>query len=143
MNQISSCATTHTRWYLPKALESLGVNWGKTLPIPNFDARQWPEVKKLMDQGVHLQQHHFRMDGSEMAAVFQGNSPANDGSTLEVTEDPPEGFPIQDLPERVEEFSPGLTPEAAAVMGGSRRTQREPAGRRDMPRSKKFRAARE
>ena len=36
-----------------KALETLGVNWGKTLPIPNFDATKYPEVKKLMDQGVH------------------------------------------------------------------------------------------
>ena len=94
-----------------KALESLGVNWGKTLPIPNFDARQWPEVKKLMDQGVHLQQHHFRLDGSEMAAILNGSSPANDGSTVEVTDEPMEGFPIRDLPERPEEFSPGLTPE--------------------------------
>jgi len=25
---------------------------------------------------------------------------------LETTEDPPEGFPIQDLPERPEEFAP-------------------------------------
>src|SRR5688572_822309 len=37
-----------------KALETLGVNWGKVLPIPNFDARKYPEVKKLMDQGLHL-----------------------------------------------------------------------------------------
>ena len=27
-----------------KALETLGVNWGKTLPIPNFDATKYPEV---------------------------------------------------------------------------------------------------
>src|SRR5437763_11973230 len=32
-----------------KALETLGVNWGKVLPIPNFDASTLPEVKKLMD----------------------------------------------------------------------------------------------
>jgi hypothetical protein len=82
-----------------------------------------------------------------MAAVFQGNSPANDGSTLEATDEAPEGFPIEDLPERVEEFSPGLSPElmelveAAAGMGGRSRTQREPAmSRRDMPRSKKMRS---
>ena len=130
-----------------KALESLGVNWGKVLPIPNFDAREWPEVKRLMDQGVHLKQHHFRLDGSQMAAVFQGNSPSNDGSTLEATEDPPEGFPIEDLPERPEEFAPGLTPElmelveaAASMSGASRSGGREARMmRRDVPRSKKIR----
>lgn len=94
-----------------KALESLGVNWGKVLPIPNFDATQWPEVAQLMEKGIHLKQHHFRLDGSEMAAVINGPSPANDGSTLEVTDDRPQGFPIEDLDERPEEFSPGLTPE--------------------------------
>lgn len=94
-----------------KALESLGVNWGKVLPIPNFDATQWPEVERLMDKGVHLKQHHFRLDGSEMAAVFNGNSPANDGNSVETTDTRPRGFPIEDLPERPEEFSPGLTPE--------------------------------
>lgn len=35
-----------------KALESLGVNWGKVLPIPNFDASKFPEVKQLMDKGI-------------------------------------------------------------------------------------------
>ena len=128
-----------------KALESLGVNWGKTLPIPNFDARQWPEVKKLMDQGVHLKQHHFRLDSSEMSAVFQGEAPTNDGATIETTEDAPEGFPIEDLPERPEEFSPGLTPElmelveaAAGMSGRGGRKQSNVAARRDIPRSKKL-----
>jgi Mn-containing catalase len=43
-----------------KALETLGVNWGKTLPIPKFDATKYPEVKELMDRGVHRKQHHWR-----------------------------------------------------------------------------------
>jgi Mn-containing catalase len=81
------------------------------LPIPNFDATKWPEVKKLMDAGVHLKQHHFRLDGSEMGKLFQGASPANDGLEVETTEKPPKGAPIEDLPERPEEFAPGLTPE--------------------------------
>lgn len=43
-----------------KALESLGVNWGATLPIPKTNAEQFPEVKKLIDKGtaehpVHVQ----------------------------------------------------------------------------------------
>jgi Mn-containing catalase len=94
-----------------KALETLGVNWGKVLPIPNFDARKYPEVKKLMDQGLHLKQHHFRLDGSEMGKIFNGSSPANDGTEIETTDDPPKGVPAQDLPERPEEFAAGLTPE--------------------------------
>jgi Mn-containing catalase len=132
-----------------KALESLGVNWGKTLPIPNFDARQWPEVKRLMDQGVHLQQHHFRLDSSEMAAILDGPSPANDGATLEVPEEPVEGFPIPNLPERAEEFAPGLTPElkelveAAGRMaqGGTRgaATRRTTVSRSTAVRSKRLR----
>jgi Mn-containing catalase len=49
---------------LAKALESLGVNWGKVLPIPNFDVTQWPEVARLMEYGIHLKQHHFRLERS-------------------------------------------------------------------------------
>jgi len=108
-----------------KALESLGVNWGKVLPIPNFDATQWPEVKRLMEQGIHLKQHHFRLDGSEMAAILNGPSPANDGSTLEATEERPEGFAIDDLPERGEEFSPGLTPELMELVDSASKMSQE------------------
>ena len=95
-----------------KALETLGVNWGKVLPIPNFDASEYPEVEKLMEEGVHLKQHHFRLDGSQMSAIFQGIAPSGqEDDLLETTEEAPEGFPIQDLPERPEEFAPGLTPD--------------------------------
>jgi len=95
-----------------RALEALGVNWGKTLPIPKFDATKYPEVKKLMDEGAHRTQHHWRLDGSEMSAIFQGPSPLSDfQATLETTDQPPEGFSVPIAPERPEEFSPGLTPE--------------------------------
>jgi ferritin-like metal-binding protein YciE len=97
-----------------RALETLGVNWGKTLPIPKFDATKYPEVKALMDKGVHRAQHHWRLDGSEMAAIFQGRSPLTDEggeADLETTQSPPEGAPIPVAPERSEEFSPGLPPE--------------------------------
>ncbi|MDB6153366.1 MAG: Mn-containing catalase [Chthoniobacteraceae bacterium] len=104
-----------------KALESLGVNWGKVLPIPNFDATQYPEVKKLMDLGVHLKQHHFRLDGSEMGKIFNGKSPANDGAEVETTETAPEGAPAMDLPERPEEFAPGLTPELLEMVAAVKR----------------------
>ncbi len=94
-----------------RALESLGVNWGKVLPVPNFDATKYPEVKKLMDQGIHLEQHHWRLDGSEMAKIFNGPSPSNKEEQLRATQKPPEGAPITPAPERPEEFSPGLPPE--------------------------------
>jgi Mn-containing catalase len=93
-----------------KALETLGVNWGKVLPIPNFDATKYPEVKKLMEQGAHNHQHHWRLDGSEMAKIFRGSAPAG-GGELVTTSQPPEGAPFIPGPERPEEFSPGLTPE--------------------------------
>ena len=93
-----------------KALETLGVNWGATLPIPKTHAEQYPEVKKLLDLGLHTQQPHFGLDGaSELAKIFQGPSPMNDGTTLSVP-DAPEGFPVPVARERFEEFSPGLDP---------------------------------
>jgi Mn-containing catalase len=93
-----------------KALEALGVNWGKVLPIPNFDATRFPEVKTLMDKGLHNQQHHWRLDGSEMQKIFHGPSPSLSGE-LQTMPVAPEGFAFTPGPERPEEFSPGLTPE--------------------------------
>jgi Mn-containing catalase len=101
-----------------KALETLGVDWGRTLPVPKFDATKYPEVKALMDEGVHRVQHHWRLDGSEMNVIFQGLSPLTDeeGVMLETTDTPPPGAPIPVGPERPEEFSPGLTPDLMEVM---------------------------
>src|SRR5436305_12678716 len=93
-----------------KALESLGVNWGKVLPIPNFDATKFPEVKKLMEQGAHNHQHHWRLDGSELTRIFSGSAPSG-GGELVTTPQPPEGSPFVPGSERPEEFAPGLTPE--------------------------------
>jgi Mn-containing catalase len=38
-----------------KALEELGVDWGKILPIPKFDSSEYPEVKELIDAGINRQ----------------------------------------------------------------------------------------
>lgn len=113
-----------------KALETLGVSWGKTLPVPKFDATKYPEVKALMDAGVHRVQHHWQLDGSQMAAIFQGTSPLTDEGemTLETTDYPPSGAPIPDAPERPEEFSPGLVPELAEL--AEQAAKMAPAGRR-------------
>jgi Mn-containing catalase len=94
-----------------KALETLGIDWGKALPIPKFDASQYPEVKKLIDAGINREQYTFRLDGSEMGKIFQGSAPANDGTELVTLKEPRESFPIPTAPERPEEFAPGLDPE--------------------------------
>ena len=94
-----------------KALETLGVNWQKLLPIPKFDSSQYPEVKKLIDAGINREQYHFRMDSSQMSKIFNGSAPANDGTTLTTLAEPRKSYPIPQAPERPEEFAPGLDPE--------------------------------
>jgi Mn-containing catalase len=99
-----------------KALESLGVNWGKVLPIPKTKAEQFPEVKKLLDQGLQSIQYTFSADNlSEAGKLFRGASPSNDGTELR-TDVMPEGAPMTISPERREEFSPGLDPELLALI---------------------------
>jgi Mn-containing catalase len=99
-----------------KALESLGVDWGKALPIPKTSAEQFPEVKKLLDQGLQSIQYTFSADNlSEAAKLYRGASPANDGTELS-TAIMPEGVPMTIAPERREEFSPGLDPELLALI---------------------------
>ena len=98
-----------------KALETLGVNWAKALPIPKFDSSKYPEVKKLIDAGVNREQYHFRLDGSQMEKIFNGPAPANDGTELVTLKEPSVSFPIPSAPERPEEFAPGLDPELQAM----------------------------
>ncbi|HUR10226.1 MAG TPA: manganese catalase family protein [Flavitalea sp.] len=94
-----------------KALETLGVDWGKVLPIPKFDSSKYPEVKRLLDAGIHREQYHFRLDSSQMEKIFSGSAPLNDGTDLVTLKEPRKGFPIPRAPERPEEFAPGLDPE--------------------------------
>jgi len=94
-----------------KALETLGVDWGKVLPIPKFDSSQYPEVKKLLDAGIHREQYHFRLDGSQMDKIFSGPAPLGNNGELVTLKEPRQAFPIPAAPERIEEFAPGLDPE--------------------------------
>jgi Mn-containing catalase len=94
-----------------KALETLGVEWNKLLPIPKFDSSKYPEVKKLIDAGINREQYHFRLDSSQMEKIFSGSAPANDGTELVTLAEPIEKYPIPSAPERPEEFAPGLDPE--------------------------------
>ena len=99
-----------------KALESLGVDWGATLPIPKTDAERFPEVKKLLTQGLQSVQYTFDpQNQSQAAKLFRGVSPSKDGTEL-TTEVMPEGVPLVMSPERREEFSPGLDPELLALI---------------------------
>ncbi|MDO4026922.1 manganese catalase family protein [Clavibacter michiganensis] len=100
-----------------KALETLGVDWGKLLPIPKTNAEQFPEVKKLVDLGLQSKQYSFDLDGkSEAGRIFQGTSPSKDGTDLTATEQAPVGVPSTIAPERLEEFAPGLDKDLLALI---------------------------
>lgn len=94
-----------------KALETLGVEWNKLLPIPKFDSSKYPEVQTLIDAGINREQYHFRLDDSLLASIFKGSAPANDGTELVAMAEPKESYPVPVAPERPEEFSPGLDRE--------------------------------
>lgn len=91
-----------------KALETLGVSWGKLFPIPNYDLNKYPECRKYVDLGFHNAQFNFRLDDTMIGQVFQGVTPSRNGGDLSVTP-PPNGFAVPDLPEMPNEHSPGLS----------------------------------
>ncbi|MEC1751645.1 manganese catalase family protein [Bacillus mojavensis] len=90
-----------------KALETLGVDWAKLFPVPNYDINKYPECRKYVDLGYHNVQFNFRLDETRIAEIFQGKSPSRNGGELQVTE-PPAGFPVPVLPDMPNEHSPGL-----------------------------------
>jgi Mn-containing catalase len=102
-----------------KALEVLGVNWGKVLPVPKVDTDKMPEVKELEQRNLHNQQWTFSKE-SLLGQIFKGDSPFGDGQ-IETLDGLPDGFDIPVLPDRDEEFAPGLDSElknkAQAVSG--------------------------
>ncbi len=100
-----------------RALETLGVDWGKVLPIPKTNAERFPEVKKLVELGLQSKQYTFDLTGeSEAGKIFRGMSPSNDGTELDGREQAPLGAPMTIAEERFEEFSPGLDPELLALI---------------------------
>src|SRR5919106_1158006 len=96
-----------------KALETLGVNWGKALPVPRFDTTGMPEVKDLERRNLHNQMWTFSNKGesSLLDKIFKGDSPFDDGGVLEVIEGFPEGADIPNLPDAPQEFASGLDSE--------------------------------
>ena len=100
-----------------RALETLGVDWAKVLPIPKTSAERFPEVKKLLDLGLQSKQYSFDLTAaSEAGKIYQGMSPSKDGTTLDASEQAPEGVPLTIAEERFEEFSPGLDPDLLALI---------------------------
>jgi Mn-containing catalase len=58
----------------------LGINWGAALPIPKTNAERFPEVKKLLTEGLHLKQYTFSADNlSEAGKIYRGQVPASVG----------------------------------------------------------------
>lgn len=90
-----------------KALEVLGVNWGKIFPVPNYDINKYPECRKYVDMGYHNVQFNFRLDDTRIAEIFHGSTPSRNNGELAVIQ-PPKGFPAPQLPEMANEHSPGL-----------------------------------
>jgi Mn-containing catalase len=100
-----------------KALETLGVDWNKTLPIPKTNAEAFPEVKQLTEMGLQSKQFTFSADNlSEAGRIYQGVSPSGDGSVLLADEQMPQGVPLTIATERMEEFSPGLDKDLLALL---------------------------
>src|SRR5919199_2846186 len=94
-----------------KALETLGVNWNKALPVPKLDTSGMPEVKELESINLHNQQWTFTDESSGLSKIFNGSSPFNDGGELEAIDGVPEGAPIPNLPDAPQEFASGLDGE--------------------------------
>ncbi len=69
-----------------------------------------PKVKELETRNVHKQQWTSLKHNLCMARVFSGPSRIRDGE-LETIQRIPEGFEVLLLPERAEEFAPGMNGE--------------------------------
>ena len=107
-----------------KALETLGVNWGKALPVPKIDTSGMPEVRDLERKNMHNQMWTFANKGetNEIGNIFKGDSPFDDGGTLEVIEGFPEGAEVPLFPENPQEFSPGLDSELKKLAQGIKKS---------------------
>src|SRR6187200_957124 len=59
-----------------KALETLGVNWNKALPIPKLDTSSMPEVKEMESRNLHNKQWTFTSnnESSGLSKIFNGSS---------------------------------------------------------------------
>jgi Mn-containing catalase len=95
-----------------RALENLtGADMTKLFPSPRIATGKIPECKPHLKRGEHLKLYRFSPDDyKEIVAVFNGKHPET-GEDLEVVDQPPEGFPPNDLPAQTDVFAPDYAPE--------------------------------
>jgi Mn-containing catalase len=95
-----------------RALENLtGADMTALFPSPRIATDKIPECKPHLERGEHLKLYRFSPDDyKEIVAVFNGKHPET-GEDLEVVDQPPEGFPPNDLPAQTDVFAPDYAPE--------------------------------
>jgi Mn-containing catalase len=91
-----------------RALEKLtGADLSKLFPIPDISNKQFPEARKLEEQGLHLKMFRFSPDDyRQLGHVWNGPHP-EDGAELVVEDSLPKGFPPPDLPAEPQLTAPG------------------------------------
>jgi Mn-containing catalase len=94
-----------------RALEKLtGADLGKLFPIPDISNKQFPEARKLEEQGLHRILYRFSPeDYLRLGEVWNGPHP-EDGSELRVEDGIPAGAPPPNLPEEPQLTAPGIDP---------------------------------
>jgi Mn-containing catalase len=95
-----------------RALENLtGADMTKLFPSPRIPTDKIPECQPHIERGEHLKLYRFSPnDYKEIVAVFNGQHPET-GEDLTVVDNPPEGFPPNDLPPQTDVFAPDYAPE--------------------------------
>ncbi|GAC1394941.1 MAG: hypothetical protein NVSMB65_13500 [Chloroflexota bacterium] len=102
---------THVVAYA-RALEKLtGADLGKLFPLPDVSNKQFPEARKLEDQGLgHLLFRFSPDDYRRINEVWNGPHP-EDGAERRVEDSIPAGFAPPDLPEEPQLSAPGVDEE--------------------------------
>lgn len=95
-----------------RALEKLtGADLGKLFPIPDISNKQFPEARKLEEQGLHRIMYRFSLDDyRRIGEVWNGPHP-EDGGELIVEDSIPQGAPPPDLDAEPQLTAPGVDPE--------------------------------
>lgn len=109
-----------------KALETLtGVEMSKMLPIPNIANKTFPEARRFMEQGSHLQLYRFSPnDYKEASTIWNGPAPdayveGLGGKTqLEFVDAPPSGGNLANLAGIASSFAPNYAPEEIFEIAG-------------------------
>ena len=101
-----------------KALETLGVNWKNTLPIPKTNAERFPEVKRLLDLGLQSKQYSFDLARPVRGGQDLPGDVALEGRHQARRQRAGAGGRARrrSRRERFEEFSPGADPDLLALI---------------------------